>query len=247
MRVVIPLAGSDEQFQAKGYPYCKALCEIDGLPMIEHAWNCLNKLDSEQNVFVIRKQDAVRYHLQEVLRLMDPRAVVVQADGITAGAACTALLAIEHIDDDEELVIANGDQVFHVDLGAAVQSFRDRQLDGGTIVFDSVHPRWSFVKIDDDGLVVEAAEKMPISRLATAGFYYFRSGKRFIEAAASMIKKAASVNGAFYVCPAFNEMILRHARIGVHMIQREDYVSLATPNAVEEYEELLAAKRRAAH
>jgi hypothetical protein len=156
------------------------------------------------------------------------------------------LLAIEHIEPERELVIANGDQVFACDLGAAVADFRRRDLDGGTLVFDSVHPRWSFVRLGADGLVTEAAEKRPISRHATAGFYYFKRGGAFVRAAQAMIRKDAQVNGAFYVCPAFNEMILRHARIGTYPIPRESYISLATPQNLEEYEQTLARAGRAA-
>ena len=54
-------------------------------------------------------------------------------------------------------------------------------MDGGVIVFDSVHPRWSFVRVDKAGFVIETAEKRPISRLATAGFYYFRRGADFVD------------------------------------------------------------------
>lgn len=241
MIVVIPAAGGADAFKDRGYPYCKPLTEIRGRPMIEHVWQGLRPLAADRHVFVIRKEDARRAHLADVLRLMDPGCAVVAADGPTAGAACTALLAIEHIEPDRELVVANGDQVFACDLGAAVADFRARGLDGGTVVFDSVHPRWSFVRVGGDGLVTEAAEKRPISRHATAGFYYFRRGGDFVRAAQAMIRKGAEVSGAYYVCPAFNEMILRHARVGVHPIPRDAYVSLATPQNVDEYEQRLAA------
>lgn len=237
MIVVIPMAGGDEAFRERGYAFCKPLVEVRGRPLVEHVWSCLKPLAAHRHVFVVRNEDARRFHLQEVLRLMDPGCAVVRANGPTAGATCTALLGIEHIEPDRELVITNGDQLFTCDLGAAVADFRDRDLDAGTLVFDSVHPRWSFVRLGDDGLVTEAAEKRPISRLATAGFYYFKRGGDFVRAATAMILKDAQVNGAFYVCPAFNELILRHARVGVHRIPREAYVSLATPQNLEEYEQ----------
>jgi dTDP-glucose pyrophosphorylase len=242
--VVIPMAGGDDAFKERGYPYCKALTEIRGKPLVQHVWAGLRALAADRHVFVIRKEDARRFHLAEVLRLMDPACAIVQAEGPTAGAACTALLAIEQIEPDRELIVTNGDQLFARDLGEVVDDFRRRGLDAGTVVFDSVHPRWSFVRLGEDGLVTEAAEKRPLSRHATAGFYYFRRGGDFVRAAVEMIRKDAQVNGAFYVCPAFNELILRHARIGVYPIPQESYVSLATPQDLEEYEQALAAEGR---
>jgi hypothetical protein len=98
------------------------------------------------------------------------------------------------------------------------------------------------VKTDADGMVVEAAEKRPISRNATAGIYYFRQGRFFVEAAKSMIRKDASVNGGFFVCPSLNELVLAQMRVGVERIDRNRYISLATPQAVEEYEQILKAR-----
>ncbi len=244
MNVLIPMAGGSEIFHRHGFPFAKPVIEIDGRPLVEHAFDCLRGLRDARFTFVIRKEDDLRFHLGDVLRLLDPGATVLRADGETAGAACTALLAVEQIDNDEELVIANADQILDFDLDAAIASLRERGFDAGTIVFDSVHPRWSFVKTDAQDLVIEAAEKRPISRNATAGVYYFRQGRLFVGAAQNMIRKAASVNGGFFVCPAFNELILAQKRVGIERIERQRYISLATPQAVEDYEQLLAAGKR---
>jgi dTDP-glucose pyrophosphorylase len=245
MIVLMLMAGSNEAFQQQGFAYAKPLVEIDGRPIAEHAWSCLKSIGDSSFVFVIRKEDDLRFHLGDMLSLLEPKASIVRTEGNTAGAACTALLAIQQIDKDEELLIANGDQVFTADVRAAIDEFRARSLDAGTLVFDSVHPRWSFVRLGADGLVIEAAEKRPLSRLATAGLYYFRSGRDYVQAAQAMIRKGASVNGAYYVCPTFNELILQSKRVGVVQIKRDQYISLATPQAAEEYEQTLASQRRA--
>lgn len=246
MNIVIPMAGSDEPFRKHGFPFAKSVTEIDGRPLIEHAFDCLKTIPRARFAFVIRKEDDMRFHLRDVLKLLDPGAAVIRADGETAGAACTALLAVEHILNDEELIVANGDQILNFDVGNAIQSLRERDLDAGTIVFDSVHPRWSFVKTNEQGLVIEASEKRPISRNATAGMYYFKKGRSFVEAAQAMIRKGASVNGVYFVCPTFNELILAQKRVGIVQIARDQYISLATPQAIEEYEQALAARKRSA-
>ena len=242
MNILIPIGGSDENFRQHGHVYAKPLVEIAGRPLVQHAFAPLQRIPDAQAIFVIRKEDDLRFHLRDVLQLLDPGAVVIRADGATAGAACTALLAIEQIDTETELLIANGDQVLDFDLGAVIERFRARRLDAGTVVFDSVHPRWSFVKTDAGDMVIEAAEKRPISRNATAGVYYFREGRLFVEAAKRMIRKDASVNGGFFVCPSLNELVLAQMRVGVERIDRARYISLASPQAVEEYEQILKTR-----
>lgn len=244
MKIVIPMAGPDERFKQYGFPFPKPVVEIDGKPLIERAFDCMRMTPEADFTFVVRKEDDQRFHLSDVLKLLDPDCAIIPVAGETAGAACTVMLAVEQINNDEELVITNGDQVLNFDLGAVIEGFRARDLDAGTVVFDSVHPRWSFVKTDANGQVIEAAEKRPISRNATAGIYYFRKGSDFIAAAKAMIHKGASVNGGFFVCPAFNELILQQKKIGIHQIDRDDYISLATPQAVEEYEQVLLARKR---
>lgn len=242
MNILIPMGGSDEAFRKHGYTYAKPLIEIAGRPLVQHVFDPLRQVPGGRAIFVIRKEDDLRFYLRDVLRLLDPSVEVIRADGPTAGAACTALLAIELIDNDDELLIANADQILDFDLVQTLQRFRARSLDAATVVFDSVHPRWSFVKTDAEDMVIEAAEKRPISRNATAGVYYFRKGCFFVEAAKAMILKDANVNGGFYVCPSLNELVLGQKRVGVERIGREHYISLATPQAVEEYEQSLKAK-----
>ena len=242
MNILIPMGGSDEIFRQQGHIYAKPLIEIAGRPLVQHALAPFKAIDGARPIFVIRKEDDLRFYLRDVLRLLEPGSTVLRADGPTAGAACTALLAIELIDNDEELLIANADQILDFDLAEIVARFREKKLDAGTVVFDSVHPRWSFVKTDEDDLVIEAAEKRPISRNATAGVYYFREGRFFVDAAKNMIRKEASVNGGYFVCPSLNELVLAQMRVGVERVDRSQYISLATPQAVEEYEQILKSR-----
>ena len=243
MKILIPMSGPETAFEQAGQRHGKWLMEIHARPLVQHVFENLQSACADSFIFVIRKEYNARYHLADVLRLMAPGCDVVVADGPTAGAACTALLAIERINPEEELLIANGDQILLADLNAILDEFRERKLDAGTIVFDSIHPRWSYVRLNtQSGLVVEATEKRPISRLATAGIYYFRRGGDFCDAASGMIRKGAHVNGAYYVCPCFNELILRQLRVGVHQISGEQYYSLATPQGVERYTQLEPGK-----
>jgi len=238
MNVLLLLAGSSNAFKQAGYTYPKSLVEVGGEAMIDKVIRCLDPLMKRGGKLIaaVRRDENQAFHLGAVVRLIVPDARLVEIESDTGGAACTALVAIEHINNDEPLIIANGDQIFDVDLSAAIADFEKRHLDGGTIVFRGIHPRWSFVRVNDEGLVEEAAEKRPISRLATAGFYYFARGRDFVDAACAMLRKEAAVDGLYYVCPAFNQMILKGARIGIVEIAASEYHSLATPALVESYE-----------
>jgi len=238
MNLLILLAGPSIAFTDAGYTFPKPLIEINGKPLIQLVIEHLEPLvkNGARLIFLIRYEDNFRYHISSVIKLLSPAAKIVEVRGETSGAACTALLAVDWIANPEQLIILNGDQIIEEDLFGVVCTFQKRQLDGGIIVFKDVHPRWSFVKCNVEGMLVEAAEKRPISNLATAGFYYFASGAKFVEAAQSMILKDASVNGLFYVCPTYNELVLRNCQIGIHEIHKTNYISLSTPQGVQSYE-----------
>jgi dTDP-glucose pyrophosphorylase len=222
MNALLLMAGPNDQFANAGYSYPKNLIEIEGLPLVQHVLEGVSSLSKAGWKFtiVVRKDEQEKSHTASVIQLLVPDAKVLAIPKQTGGAACSALIALDQINNEEPLVICNGDQILDIDLAKVMKEFIDKKFDAGTIGFHAVHPRWSYVRCNDEGLVVEAAEKRPISNFATAGVYFYRQGKLFVEAAMEMIRKDANVGGQFYVCPTFNEMVLRHARIGTNEIDR---------------------------
>jgi dTDP-glucose pyrophosphorylase len=205
MNVLIPMAGAGSRFSAAGYTFPKPLIDVNGKPMIQMVVENLN-IDANF-VFVVQKEHREKYNLDTLLNLIAPNCKVVEVDGLTDGAACTALLAKEYIDSDAPLFFANSDQFVEWDSNEFFYKMNETDADGGIVTFKATHPKWSFAKIDDNGIVTEVAEKNPISDLATVGFYYWKYGSDFVKYAEQMITNNVRVNGEFYVCPVFNQAI----------------------------------------
>ena len=72
---------------------------------------------------------------------------------------------------------------------------------------------YSYVKINEEGFVTEAAEKIAISNIAAAGMHYYKKGSDFIKYANRMIEKNIRFNNEFYVTPVYNEFILDSKKI----------------------------------
>lgn len=236
MNVLILAAGDTVHDQADPYPVW--LSEIDGQLMIERQINSLAKLDPSRFVVCIREADNVAHHVSDILTMISSKAEVVAIRRPTAGAACTALLAIGKIEADEELVIVNATDQLNVDFEAIVGHFRASGADGGVITFDSLHPRYSYVRLDADEQVVEVAEKRPISREANTGFYWLRNAGEFFAGLQEMIIKDAHVNGRFYVAPALNELILRQKVIKIFRVPKDSYIPVKSSKHLIHYEHL---------
>ena len=170
-----------------------------------------------------------------MLTLVAPGCRIVRMGKPTAGALCSVLLAMEHLQLDEELVIANADQCVDVAIDDFIAAARRNDWDGAIMTFPNTHPRWSYARAEA-GLVVAVAEKQPISRNATAGLYYFRRGGDFILGAERMLLKNASFLGEFYVAPVFNELILAGRQVGMFQIRAEQMHGLGTPEEVERFQ-----------
>lgn len=233
MNILLLAAGQDQSTQEDGYPLY--LAEFDGVPLLQRVARACLGLDPERLIVALREDDVQRYHLGNVIRLLSPVAKLLPIGAPSEGAACTALLAAADIDNDDELLIINVNEILNADFFEIIESFRRRKLDAGVVVFPSLHPRYSYVRLDEQKLVVEASEKNPISNFATVGFYWFRNGSRFVWAAKNSIRKDARVNGGFYICPTFNELILEQFSIGVFEVDASAYRPLKSGRQIDQF------------
>jgi len=236
----MPLGGRGRSFVDKGFTFPKPLVEISGRPMVEIAVENLTPSGPHQFVFICRREHLDRYALKEVLELLSPGCKIIAMNNETGGALCTVLLGIESIVPEDELIIANGDQYLSASIDDFLHSARASSSDGCIVVFPSTHPKWSYVRIREDGEVEMVAEKRPISRSATAGIYYFRRGHDFLDAAERMMLKGTKTGGEFFVAPVYNELVLAGKRITAFALDRHQMHSLGTPEDVEAFAKLAA-------
>ena len=96
---------------------------------------------------------------------------------------------------------------------AGVIAERGDGADGVIGVFQAPGDRWSFVRLGQNGQIVQTAEKRRISDWATTGLYHFSRGRDFVRYSDAMIAADERVNGEFYVIPVYNRMIADGTRI----------------------------------
>jgi HAD superfamily hydrolase (TIGR01509 family) len=231
LNVLIPMAGAGSRFEKAGYTFPKPLIDVEGDPMIKLV---TENLSLRANfIYIVQKSHREKYNLDTLLNLISPNCKIVEVDGLTEGAACTTLLAKEFIDNDNPLVMANSDQYIEWDSNEFMYKMMETNCDGGIVTFKSTHPKWSFAKVNENGLVSEVAEKNPISDIATVGIYYWNRGADYVKYAEQMIEKNIRVNNEFYVCPVFNEAIGDGKEIRTFEIQK--MMGLGTPEDLTTY------------
>lgn len=233
LQIIIPMAGKAARFAERGHTFPKPLLEIGNRSMIEMVLENLRPPQPAQYTFICRKEHLSQFYLGDMLQLLTPGCRVIPLENETAGALCSVLLAVDQLNLDDELLIANGDQIITTSLEPFYAACRQPNIDGCILTFTATHPRWSFAKTDASGRVIAVAEKRPISKQATVGLYYFRRARDFVEASEKMILKGLTTSGQFFVCPVYNEMILAGKHIRTHHLPDGTMHSLGTPEDVE--------------
>lgn len=218
MNILIPMAGAGSRFQQAGYTFPKPLIDVNGKPMIQVVVDNINI--EATYIYVVQKSHREKYNLDTLLNIITPNCKIVEVEGVTEGAACTTLLAKEFIDNDQPLLLANSDQFIEWDSNEFMYKMIEQNTDGGILTFYSIHPKWSYAKLDDFGYVTEVQEKNPISDKATVGIYYWRRGCDYVRCAEQMIDKNIRVNNEFYVCPVYNEAIADGLKIKTFSIEK---------------------------
>lgn len=205
LNVVIPMAGEGSRFKTAGYKQPKPLIDIYGSPMIKWVYDSIN-IDANF-IFIVRKDQYEQYNLESILKLIAPGCTIIQVSDLTEGAACTVLLSRELIDSDKHLLIVNSDQYPVWSNSDDIFRMIYSGVDGNIPVFNSDHPKWSFVRCDKDGYIIEVKEKEVISNDATVGIYHWARGSDFVKYADRMISKNIRVNNEFYVAPVYTQAI----------------------------------------
>jgi NDP-sugar pyrophosphorylase family protein len=232
--ILIPMAGRGKRFLDEGYKLPKPLLEIDGRTMIEYVIENLS-FPNADFIFIVLEEHVKSFGLDKVLKAKCPGCKVITINGVTEGAAVTALKAEEFIDNDDPLIIKDCDQILDWVPENFFSFMHRNNADGGIMTIYTDDRGFSFVeplkKTDGFFYVNRTAEKVVISTQGATGLYYFAKGRDFVRYAKKMIGKNIRTNNEFYLCPVYNELIEDDKNVLFYAISQ--MLSLGTPKDFE--------------
>jgi len=236
MNIVIPMAGLGSRFSKNGYTKPKPFIDVNGLPMISRVIENLSYPGAKY--FLIARQEHLDQE-KELVREIEQKynATFIGIDKLTEGTACTVLYARKYINNSEPLLIANSDQLVDIPVKAYIDDCLNKSLDGSILTFTDheLNPKWSYAKINAEGLVTEVQEKKAISPHATVGLYLFTKGEDFVNGTIDMIIENDRVNNEFYTCPVYNYLIAEGKKILIYDIKSSQMHGLGTPEDLINY------------
>lgn len=239
LSIVVPMAGRGERFVRRGFGDPKPLIPVFGREMISWVVANLRPTSTPHRfIFICLEEHLKLFPLITTLTRSARECTIVAIPEVTAGAAVTVLAAREYIEHDSPLMIANCDQLVRVSMDRYLDQMDVGRYDGLIMTMRATDSKWSFVRRNASGAVVEVAEKRPISDEATVGIYNFRRGADFCRAADAMVRKQLTTNGEYYVAPTYNELIAEGMRIGAYALREptEAMFGIGTPEDLDTFQ-----------
>lgn len=225
------MAGAGSRFGSNFPP--KPFVIINNKPMIELAIKSLSFRDNYNYIFYVRSEMIEDFKRLEFLNNYNYE--IIEVKKLTEGCACTCLLGVNKINNDDPLIIINCDQIMDWNGQNFIDFCINSDMDGVIVTYDSNSPKNSYVKLDDNGMVCETIEKKVISNLSTNGISYWKNGKHFVESCTMMIANNDRCNNEFYVAPSYNYLIKTGKKIINYHIDKNQHHPVGTPEDLERY------------
>lgn len=235
--IMIPMAGMSSRFFNAGYSKPKYMLEAKGKTLFEHSVLSFEKyFKDELFVFVIRDvYETKKFVIDQVKKLGIKDFKIICLDVETKGQAETVFLGLDSVDDNESLTIFNID-TFRPEFSYPELSSKE---DGYLEVFQGSGDNWSFVlpENEESTLLVETAEKRPISDLCCTGLYYFNKVSDFKLSYNDYLNKPKELweKGELYVAPLYNFLIKNGKSIHYHKIERDEVIFCGTPDEYDDF------------
>ena len=233
--VVITMGGLGSRFRKAGYKVPKYMIEAKGKTLFE--WSIISlegyKKDVVQYIFIAMKDEDldiagfVRSKCEE-LGIIDYHLILL--DYLTDGQATTATLAEKYWNSEHALLIYNIDT--YVEPGQ--MNSEELRGDGFIPCFKAEGDHWSFVRLDEQGRVVEIKEKQRISDHCTLGAYYFSSARLYRELYEEFYSDDSQMEkNEKYIAPLYNLMIEKGMPVTISIVDAAKVHVLGTPEELQ--------------
>lgn len=224
MRVVVPLAGPDF-VGPDGRVKSEEL--VEGQPLLvrtlqSRPWWSAGRVTSNDMIFVLRLNESTLRFANERLQTWFPGSQIVWLSRYTGGAALSAAAGIALAGHERvPLCVDLADILFDARVDPLQVFVESEAIGGMALTFRSESPTYSYLDLDDQGYVTNAAEKRVISANASAGVYFFRSPAVYFQALAQNLASANAVthNGLYYVCPVLGGVIANGLKVVIRDVE----------------------------
>ena len=243
--LILPMAGAGSRFFTVGYETPKPLLEVEGLPMIVKAVECLPQTNDK--IFICQNEHMQKYKIQETILEHYPNSKFIGIDYITEGQACTCELAFKDnsqiINCENPVLISACDNGVYYDCKKYQELLNDETVDVIIWSFSNnptskLYPNmYAWLDVDEDNCIKRVSIKKPFTdcenKHAIIGTMLFKKGRYFLEGLNEIYNKKFRTNGEFYVDNMIEPLINMGYKCKIFDVT--NYLCWGTPNDYKTY------------
>ena len=241
--LILPMAGAGSRFSKEGYEIPKPLLDIEGLPMIIQAVECLPK--TNKKIFICQNEHLNKYGIGSVIKDYYNETEIIGIDYITEGQACTCDLAFQNfnVDLEKPVFISACDNGVYYDIKKYEELLEDLEVDIIIWSFSNnptskLFPHmYAWLDVDKNNYIKRVSIKKAFTdienKYAIIGSMTFKKGKYFKEGLNKIYKTNYRTNGQFYVDNMIEPLVNMGYKIKIFDV--ENYLCWGTPNDYKTY------------
>ena len=241
--LILPMAGAGSRFFNVGYSTPKPLLEVEKLPMIINAVECLPQ--TTKKIFICQNDHLNKYEIGSTIKKYYPESEIIGIDYITEGQACTCEIAFQkyNIPLDKPILISACDNGVYYDIDKYQNLLEDNDVDIIIWSFSNnptskLYPHmYAWIEVDDNNFIKNVSIKKPFihceNKYAIIGTMMFKKGKYFLEGLKNIYENNNRTNNEFYV----DNMIMPLVNMGYKckIFDVDNYLCWGTPNDYKTY------------
>jgi glucose-1-phosphate thymidylyltransferase len=215
MKAVIPVAGFGTRLRPHTHTQPKALIPVAGKPILAHIIDSLEEAGFTDFVFIIGYLgEKISDYINENYAHLNTTFVV---QTVREGIGHALWMAKEHIENEDELLIALGDTIFDMSMKDFMAT--EHSALGTKKVEDP--RRFGVVEVGQDGFISKLVEKpaVPVSNLALVGIYKVKNVPALMEALEYNISNDIRTKNEYQLTDALMRMIERGEKFTVYSVE----------------------------
>ena len=228
----MPMAGKGSRFSSKGFLLPKPLISIYEKPFFYWATQSVYKYVQIASLnFVVLQEHINDFSIDQKIYSFFPGANIHVIEEVTEGAVMSSLVGVSGINDDFPVVFNDCDHLFKCQSFYEIcNSFNEIKLDGILLTFYSDEPKYSFVKKNEFGKIIQTSEKEVISNEAICGCYFFKSVNIFRMAVKAYLNNCQYQE--YFMSGLYDELIL--SGHSIQSIKTDFHIPFGIPSEFEQ-------------
>jgi len=244
--LILPMAGAGSRFTKKNYSKPKPLIDVNGLPMVIQAVNCLPTTTNK--MFICLQSHLDTSNIYDSIKYYYKDSKIYGINEITQGQACTCELGMNmsKFDLEKPILISACDNGVYYNIKKYQELVDDISID--IIVWSFINNptsknnpnMYAWMEVDDNDIIKSVSckkfdsSKHDIKKShVIIGTMFFRKAKYFLDGLNENYNNNVRSNNEFYV----DDIINQNIKIGlkVKVFQVENYICWGTPDDYETY------------